>query len=112
MPSAVRNVGQCLENPSARLKKTAVRYLSLVHEVRAQVHSFMSAIRTLKFRPTYRKVGLFRQKEVWCARIINRRVRERNAAVLALQGPSRHQAKCTPFAPRENTGNHLARLST
>jgi hypothetical protein len=84
-------------------EETAVRYLSLVHEVRALVRSFMSAIRTLQFRPTHRKVGLFGQKVVWRARIINQRVRERKTAVLALQSPPRHigppshQAKCAPL---------------
>ena len=108
----VRNVGQCLENRSVRLKETPVRCLSLIHEVCALVRRFMSAIRTLKLRTARRKVWLVGQKEVWRARIINRRVSERETAVFALQGPSRHQTKCAPFAPGDNTGNHLAWLRT
>src|ERR1700731_1511830 len=94
------------------LKETTVCYLNLIDEVCALVRSFISAIRTFKLRTAHRKVWFFGQKVVWRARIINRRVSERKTAVLALQGPSRHQTKCALFAPRENTGNHLAWLST
>jgi len=50
----------------------------------------MPAIRTLELRTADGKVWFFRQKETRRVGIFDVRMSEREAAVLALQGPSRH----------------------